>query len=167
MTCSRVFAAVLTLASAAGAQDMVEHAAGTAKATSAAGMRSAGKNAASVLEKAVQALDATAAPSSAKVTAVVLPAAPAKPQPAVKLAAPDPALITPGMAAEELIRKIGQPAMKTSGTADSDAGETWWYGSGADTVTVTLADGKVRTVSPSARPTPAPRKPDTQVTVLP
>ncbi len=156
------------LASAAGAQDMVEHAAGTAKATSAAGMQGAGKGAASVLGKAVKALDATAAPSlAASSTSVVLHAAPAKPEPAVKLTAPDPALISPGMAQEELIRKCGQPAMKTSGTADSDAGETWWYGSGADTVTVTLANGKVRTVSPSARPTPAPRKPDTQVTVLP
>ncbi|HXN47437.1 MAG TPA: hypothetical protein VN893_12400 [Bryobacteraceae bacterium] len=167
MAYSRAFAAVLMLASAAGAQDMVEHAAGTAKATSAAGMQGVGKGAASVLDKAVKALDASATPSSSKVEAVVLPAAPGKPEPAVKLIAPDPALITPGMAQEELLRKFGQPAMKTSGTADSDAGETWWYGSGADTVTVTLAGGKVRTVSPSARPTPAPRKPDTEVTVLP
>lgn len=167
MDTSRVFAAALILASAAGAQDMVEHAAGTAKATSAAGMGSVGKSAASVLDKAVKALDATAAPSSGKVAAVVLPASAAKPEPAVKLTAPDPALISPGMAAEDLIRKFGQPAMKTSGTEDSSAGETWWYGSGADTVTVTLADGKVRTVSPPARPTPAPRKSDPQVTVLP
>ena len=164
---SRVFAALLMFASAAGAQDLVEHAAGTARATSAVGMRGAGKGAASILDKAVKALDATAAPSSSKVEAIVLPASPAKPEPAVKLVAPDPALIFLGMTQEELTRKFGQPAMKTSGTADSDAGETWWYGSGADTVTVTLANGKVRTVSPSARPTPAPRKPDTQVTVLP
>ena len=167
MTCPRAFAALLMLASAAGAQDMVEHAAGTAKATSAAGMQGAGKGAASVLGKAVKALDATAAPSSAKGTVVVLPATVGKPEPAVKLTAPDPALISPGMAQEELIKKFGQPAMKTTGTEDSSTGETWWYGSGAETVTVSLADGKVRTVSPSARPTPAPRKPDTQVTVLP
>ncbi len=119
------------LASAAGAQDMVEHAAGTAKATSAAGMRSAGKGAASALEKAVKALDATAAPSSGKVTSVVLPATAAKPEPAVKATAPDPALISSGMTQEELIRKFGQPAMKTSGAEDSGAVETWWYGSGA------------------------------------
>jgi hypothetical protein len=167
MDYARVFAAVLILASAAGAQDMVEHAAGAANATSTTGMRSVGKNAASVLDKAVKALDATAAPSSAKVTAVVIPAAAAKPEPTVKHIAPDPALISPGMAQEELIRKFGQPAMKTSGTEESAAVETWWYGSGAETVTVTLADGKVCTVSPSARPTPTPRKPDTQVTVLP
>jgi hypothetical protein len=167
MTCFRAFAAVLMLASAAGAQDMVEHAAGTAKATSAAGMQSAGKDAASILDKAVKALDATAAPSSAKGTLVVLTVTAAKPEPAVKLTAPDPALIAPGMAQEDLIRKFGPPAMKTSGTEDSSSGETWWYGSGAETVTVTLAAGKVRTVSPSARPATAPRKPDTQVTVLP
>jgi hypothetical protein len=167
MDSSRVFAAVLILASAAGAQDMVEHAAGTAKATSAAGMGSVGKSAASVLDKAVKALDAAAAPSPAKVTAVVLPASAAKPEPALKLTAPDSALISPGMAQEELLRKFGQPAMKTSGTEDSAAVETWWYGSGVEAVTVTLADGKVRTVSPSAHPAPAPRKPDTQVTVLP
>jgi hypothetical protein len=166
MDYTRAFAGLLILACGAAAQDMVEHAAGTAKAASAAGMHGVGKGAATVLGKAVKALDASGAPSPAA-TSIVLPAAPAKPEPAVKLTAPDPALITPGMAQEELIRKFGQPAMKTSGTADSDAGETWWYGSGADTVAVTLANGKVRTVSPSARPTPAPRKPDTQVTVLP
>ena len=167
MGCSRVFAAVLILASAASAQDMVEHAAGAANATSATGMRSVGKNAASVLEKALKTLDATAAPSSARTTSVVLPAAAAKPAPAVKVTAPDPALISAGMAQEELTRKFGPPAMKTSGTEDSSAGETWWYGAGADTVTVTLADGKVSKISPSVRPTPAPRKPDSQVTVLP
>ena len=167
MGCSRVFAAVLMWACAAVAQDMVEHAAGVTKATSATGMRSAGKGAASVLEKAVKALDASAAPPSARGTSVMPPATAAKPEPAVKVTAPDPALISPGMAQEELIRKFGQPAMKTSGTEDSGAVETWWYGSGAETVTVSLTDGKVRTVSPSARPTPAPRKPDTQVTVLP
>jgi hypothetical protein len=167
MDYSRAFAAVLILASAAGAQDMVEHAAGTAKATSAAGMQGAGKGAASILDKAVKALDATAAPSPATVTSVVLPATNARPEPAVKLTAPDPALISPGMVRDELIRKFGQPAMKTSGSENSAAVETWWYGSGADTVTVDVEDGKVRTVSPSARPTPAPRKPDTQVTVLP
>jgi len=167
MDSSRALACLLILVAAAAAQDMVEHAAGTAKATSAAGMQGAGKAAASVLDKAVKALDAGGTPSPAAVTSVMLPAAPAKPGPPVKVTAPDPALITLGMAQEELVRKFGQPAMKSSGTADSDAGETWWYGSGADTVTVTLADGKVRMVSPSARPTPAPRKPDTQVTVLP
>ncbi len=167
MTCPRVFAVVLTLACAASAQDMVEHAAGAANATSTTGMRSVGKTAASVREKAVKALDATAAPSPAKVATVLLPAAARKPEPAAKLTAPDPALISPGMAQEELVRKFGQPAMKTSGTEDSATVETWWYGSGAETVTVNLADGKVRTVSPSARPTAAPAKSDTQVTVLP
>jgi hypothetical protein len=167
MTCSRVFAAVLTLACAAGAQDMVEHAAATANATSTTAMRSAGKGAASVMDKVVKTLDAAAAPSPGEATAVVLPAADRKREPAAKLSVPDPALILSGMAAEELIRKFGQPAMKTSGTEDSGDVETWWYGSGPETVTVKLVDGKVRTVSPSARPTPAPRKPDTQVTVLP
>lgn len=162
-----MFAAVLMLACAAGAQDVVEHAAATANATSATGMRGVGKGAASVMEKVVKTLDQAGAPSPGAATVVVLPGVVQKREPAAKVSAPDPALITSGMDREELIRKFGQPAMKTSGTEDSGAVETWWYGSDPETVTVKLVDGKVRTVLPSARPTPAPRKPDTQVTVLP
>jgi Protein of unknown function (DUF2845) len=167
MTCSRVFAAGLMLACAASAQDTVEHAAATANATSTTGMRSAGKGAASVMEKAAKTLNGAAAPSPSAATTIVVPGATQKREPAARIAAPDPSLISPGMPQEELILRFGQPAMKTSGTEDSATVETWWYGSGPDAVTVKLADGKVRTVSPPARPAPSPRKPDTQVTVLP
>jgi hypothetical protein len=155
------------LAWAAGAQDVLEHAAATANATSATGMRSAGKGAASVLDKVAKTLDQAAAPSSGEATTVVLPARGQKREPAAKAAAPDPALIASGMDREELVRKFGQPAMKTSGSEDSAAVETGWYGCDPDTVAVRLVDGKVRTVLPPAHPAPAPRKPDTQVTVLP
>jgi hypothetical protein len=159
--------ALLTLACAARAQDAVEHAAATANATSATGMRSVGKGAASVMDKAAKTLGQAAAPASGSSTAVVLPGPAGKPGAAVKVTPPDPALIAAGMDREELLRRFGEPAMKTSGDEDSDAVETWWYGSGSATVTVKLVDGKVRTVLPPARPAPAPRKPDTVVTVLP
>ncbi len=155
-------AALLMLACSAGAQDLVEYTAGTAKATAATGMKGVGKGAGAALEKAIKTLDkAVPTGSSGSTSAVVLTSKAGKSEPAVKLTSPDPALIAVGMTPDELVRKFGEPAMKASGTKESDAGETWWYGSGTDTVTITLLDGKVRSVSPQARPTPTPAKADT------
>jgi len=165
-------AAALVMAPFAGrAQDMVEHAGASSAATSGTATKAVGKGAASALEKAIKTLDrgAAASPASGTVTTVttVLPAPSQKPEPAPKLAAPDPALITAGMDRQELIRRFGQAAMKTTGSEDSDTAETWWYGSGDDTVTVKLLDGKVRSVSPPARGKPSASKSDSSVTVLP
>ncbi len=175
MICTRVFGAALVLVCAAGAQDMVEHAAGVANATSTTGMRSAGRGVASAMDKVVKTLDQAAASSPGKAAAsspgaaaaVVLSGPAEKRDPPARFTAPDPALICAGMDRQELIRKFGQPAMKTSGTEASAAVETWWYGSDPETVTVRIVDGKVLTVLPPAHPAPASRKPDTTVTVLP
>jgi hypothetical protein len=149
----------LTLALAASAQTMVEHSAATANATSAAGMRKAGKGAGSILEKTAKALGKAGASQAPSSSVIVLSGPAQKPEKAVKLTAPDPALVTPGMDGEELVRKFGQPAMKTSSTQDSHAVEIWWYGSGSQTLEVKLLDGKVRAVSPGEK--------DAGVAVLP
>jgi hypothetical protein len=161
MNAHRLFlpAILAALPLAVSAQTMVEHSAVTANAASAGGMKSAGKGAASLAEKAAKVLDRAAAPQSGSSDVVVLPGADRKPEAPAKLTAPDPDQIKPGMDREELIRKFGPPAMKTSATEDSHAVETWWYGGGSQTVEVKLVDGKVRSA--------ASPKPDAAVAVLP
>ncbi len=151
----RILAAVAALAAAAQAQSMVEYSLGTARAAgSAAGMNSAGKAAAGVMQNAAKTLEkaGTAQQPARSSTTVVLPSPGQESSTPVKFTAPDPAQIKPGMESAELIRKFGEPAMKISGSADSQASETWWFGMDPDTVTVKLRDGKVVAVTPSPAP---------------
>jgi hypothetical protein len=142
-------------------QSMVEYSLGTAHAASAsAGLKAAGKAAANVLENASKTLD-----KAATSTTIVLPAQPsaeaAKP-PAFRT--PKPGEIPAGMEREELVRKFGEPVMKIA-----SAGETWWYGTGANTVTVRLENGKVTRadfpVAAAAAPKDTPKKDDAVVTL--
>jgi hypothetical protein len=165
-------AALLMLASAASAQDLVEHSAATSSnATAGTAMRGVGKSAGSLMDKAGKALNLAAGSSSSSSSTVVIPDSSRKQDAPVKFIAPDPALIKPGMDGQELVRRFGEPAMKTSGSEDAHAVETWWYGSGQQEVTVKLLDGKVRSVVPPVRPAPGPApataKPDSMVAVLP
>lgn len=58
----------------------------------------------------------------------------------------DPGTITVGLDRQELLRKFGEPRMKTTGGADG--AETCWYPSGTgDSFVVTVKDGKVTAVA--------------------
>jgi hypothetical protein len=167
----RLLVLTLVAAAAASAQTMVEYSLGSASsAAGAAGMKGVGNSAAAALDKAAKALGKTAPAETRSSTSIVLPgAAPAVGKP-VKFTAPDPAQIHLGMDRDELIRKFGEPAMKISGTENS--AETWWYGSGAEEVTLKLLDGKVTSVTPpvsqaAAKAAPSSAKPDPVVVVLP
>lgn len=159
------------VATASFAQTMVEYSLGAAKsAAGAAAMKRTGDSTAAALDKAAKTLGKNAPAATRSSTSVVRLAAAAEPTKPVKFATPDPAQIKPGMDRDELIRKFGEPAMKISGS--ENAIETWWYGSGAEAVTLKLLDGKVTSVIPpvsqtAAQAPPASAKPDPVVVVLP
>ncbi len=53
-----------------------------------------------------------------------------------------------GMSRTELLSAVGKPNMQIGGTDEGVFVETYMYGGSADTVTVTLRDGKVTGISP-------------------
>ncbi len=46
-----------------------------------------------------------------------------------------------------MLKKVGKPSMSISSVESSTQVETCWYRSAAESVTVTLRDGKVATIS--------------------
>ena len=67
----------------------------------------------------------------------------------------DPAQITVGLERGEVLRRFGEPSMKTTDTQGKELVETFWYSlRERDPVVVTLRDGKVAAVSanPPAKP---------------
>jgi hypothetical protein len=122
---------------AASAQAIVEHALGAGRAaTTAAPAKGAGKNIGTVfdslgrtLEKAAPQTQATTRKESAK-------AEPAKPKPVYE----DPAGIEAGLEYKELLRRFGDPDMKT----DTGSGaSTLLYSSNEKSFEVEVRDGKV------------------------
>jgi hypothetical protein len=60
---------------------------------------------------------------------------------------PDLSALATGMDRADMLKKAGKPSMSISSVESSTQVETCWYRSGADSVTVTLRDGKVATIS--------------------
>ncbi|MEK7409387.1 MAG: hypothetical protein AAB225_30345 [Acidobacteriota bacterium] len=147
MRCLVFLAAV---AIAAPAQTVVEHAViGAAGAKAAAAAAGVGKAAGSILEGVRRQLQSAAKPGAQVAVPAGMAAEPApKPAPAIEYA--DPAGITVGLERAELLRKFGEPSMKT---AASDGAETWFYTPpNRDGIVATLCDGKVTAVSPAPKP---------------
>ena len=65
----------------------------------------------------------------------------------------DFAALVIGMDRTDLLKKVGKPSMSMSSVESSQAVETCWYKSGADSVTVILRDGKVAELVAAKRPT--------------
>ncbi len=135
---------------AAPAQTVVEHAlTSAAGAKAAAGAASVGKAAASIFEGARRQLQSAPKPG-AQVVAPAVTAAELAPKPAPAIQYADPAGITAGLERAELLRKFGEPSMKT---AASDGAETWFYTPpDRDGIVATLRDGKVAAVAPAPKP---------------
>jgi hypothetical protein len=145
------------------AQTLVEHSLATAAGSAgAAGMSGVGKAAATVFEKANQALgakgNAASAPAAAS-SVVTLP----KSEPVKLSPPPDPAAVKIGMPRSEVIEKFGAPAMKLSSSDGAQTVETWTWGAAAEAVTLTLRDGKVTAVD---GPRPKPPASETTVVIL-
>jgi hypothetical protein len=84
--------------------------------------------------------------SSATAPSVVVAAVsapkPAEPEQPVNLAA-----LESGMDRADMLKKVGKPSMSLSVPESATLVETCWYKNGADSVTVTLRDGKVSGIS--------------------
>ena len=154
---------------AACGQSVVEHSLATAAGTAgAAAGKGAGKSIGGVFDKLGKTLEqagkpgAQTAASSPKPGATVIDAVPVvKPKPAGEF--PDPKGITMGLAREELLRKFGEPSIKTIHTQGPQVVETYWYAPAkSDAVVVTLRDGKVTAVTPES----PPKQPEAAVVVL-
>ncbi len=154
MAAMKTAALFWALVTAAAAQTMVEHSLATgAASTAAGGMKAAGDAMNKALGKAAQTLEKGQA--AAQSSLIRLPASSKSAEPVKPAPLPDRAKIKPGMDAALLERDCGAPAMKISGPESV----TWLYASGADSLAVEVAAGKVVSVSP---PKPAaPAKPKT------
>jgi hypothetical protein len=148
----------LPFAVSAAGQAIVERALITAGTTTggAATTKNAGKSIGGVfeglsktIEQGGQAKAATASPAPASTANVSLPAPAPKttPRPRVEF---DPAKVIIGMDRAELVGKFGEPTMEVSGSAG--AVTCWYTMQGGDSVSVTLAEGKVSAVSKPQRP---------------
>jgi hypothetical protein len=142
-------------------QSVVEHSLATAAgAAGAAAGKGAGKSIGGVFDKLAKTLDSAAKPASQTATRNSKPVTtatdivPAK-EPAAAREFPDPQGITVGLEREELIRKFGEPSMKTTDVRDAQLVETCWYTPAKfGAVVVTLRDGKVTAVAPQSPPKP-------------
>ena len=141
------------------AQPVVEHSLATAAGTAgAAAGKGVGKSMGGVfdtlgktLEKAGTSGAETATSRSKPVTTASAAVPATKPKPAREF--PDPKGITVGLEREELIRKFGEPSMKTTDTQEAQLVETCWYTAAkSGAVVVTLRDGKVTEVTPESTP---------------
>ncbi len=149
------------------AQTLVESSLATAAASGAAsGMGGVGKAAAAVFEKANQALGAKGNAASAPAVSnsvQVVPKSEFGPGEVKLSPPPDPAAVKIGMTGKEAIEKFGAPAMKLSSSDGAQMVETWSWGVGPESVTLTLRDGKVTAVN---GPRPKPPASQTAVVVL-
>jgi len=131
------------------AQAIVEIGTLTGRAAGAAGGANVGKSIVDVFGKVNQSVTAAGTldapkpkPLPAGTTAPATAAA--KPAPA---APPELSALVTGMDRADMVKKVGKPWMSISSVEDSILVETCSYRSGSDTVTVTLRDGKVATIS--------------------
>ena len=152
---------VLIAAAPAYSQAMVEYGLGAGRGAlaGAAAGKNTGKAVGAALDKSTKALETSgkagpaqaSASKAAKPAEVTTTAAGSAANPQAPSAAPaiDPASITPGLERRELLAKLGKPSMTMMNTDGSDLVEKLWYKSaGHETVTITLRNGKVATVTP-------------------
>jgi hypothetical protein len=131
------------------AQTMVEFGTLTGRASGAAGGANVGKSIVDVFGKVNQSLtgagavDAAAKPKPLPVIAAV-PVTAAKPEPILP---PDLSALVIGMDRDDMLKKVGKPSMSITSVEDATQIETCWYRSGSTSVTVTLREGKVATIS--------------------
>jgi hypothetical protein len=133
------------------AQAIVEFGTLTGRSTGAAsGAGNVGKSIADVFGKVNQsmtgagAVDAAAKPKPLPAGTTAPATAAAKPEPATP---PNLSALAAGMDRADMVKKVGKPWMSITSVEDSILVETCSYRSGSDTVTVTLRDGKVATIS--------------------
>jgi len=130
------------------AQAMVEFGTLSGRAAAAGPGANIGKSVVDVFGKVNQQLsgaatvDAAAKPKS--LTAV--PAVPTA-KPAETAIPPDLSGLVIGMDRADMLNKVGKPSMSITGVEDSTQVETCWYRSGSTSVTVTLREEKVATIS--------------------
>jgi hypothetical protein len=132
------------------AQAMVEFGTLTGRAAGASGGANVGKSIVDVFGKVNQSLTAA---GTATADAVAKP----KPLTAVTTAKqakpPDPAIppdlsgLVIGMDRADMLKKVGKPSMSITSVEDATQVETCWYRSGSTSVTVTLREEKVATIS--------------------
>jgi hypothetical protein len=131
------------------AQAIVEFGTLTGRAGGAAGGANVGKSIVDVFGKVNQSVTTAGTLDAPKPKP--LPAATTAPATAAvkhELAAPpDLSALATGMDRADMVKKVGKPWMSISSVEDSILVETCTYRSGADTVTVTLRDGKVATIA--------------------
>jgi hypothetical protein len=138
------------------AQAMVEYGASAGRSAASAGAAGAGRSAATIFDKVNKSLGGAAkadslpktgpsAPTSAApaISAAVVPA----PTPLERAAPPDFSALVTGMDREDLLKKVGKPSMSMSSMESSKLVETYWYRSGAESVTVILRDAKVAEIT--------------------
>lgn len=157
------------------AQTMIEYGASAGRAGASASAAGAGKGAAAAFGRVTQALSgaakasdeakpsapsapSAAVPSYAPVASAAAPAA-ASSSPVITVSsAPaaqkeeplkpaDLTALKTGMDRDEMLEKVGKPSMSLSSLESSTMVETCWYKNGSDSVTVTLRDGKVASIS--------------------
>jgi hypothetical protein len=132
------------------AQTMVEFGTLSGRAAGASGGANVGKSIVDVFGKVNQSLtaagtasaDAVAKPKPLTAVPAVATAKPA--EPAIP---PDLSGLVIGMDRADMLKKVGKPAMSITGVEDSTQIETCWYRSGSTSVTVTLREEKVATIS--------------------
>jgi hypothetical protein len=132
------------------AQAITEYGAATGSSAGATAGASTGKSVVNIFGKVSQTLagaakasdDAKPSPSQPSKAAAVRTVASA-PKPAEPILPPDLAALVTGMDRADMLKKVGKPSMSLSNVESSVLVETCWYKSGADSVTVTLRDGKV------------------------
>jgi len=163
MTARRLWLAgalVIALPLGAYSQAMVEYTLGVGRAAAGApAAKKAGEATAAALEKLGKTLEqgGQAAPKSAARS----PEAPQTRRAGRPLGPfADPAGITVGLDRQELLRKFGEPRMRTTGGAEG--AETCWYTSGTgDSFAVTVRDGKVTAVTSEPK-----KKPESSAVVI-
>ena len=132
------------------AQAMVEFGTLTGRAAGASGGANVGKSIVDVFGKVNQSLTAA---GTATADAVAKPK-PLTAVPAVTTAKPpEPAIpadlsgLVIGMDRADMLKKVGKPSMSITSVEDATQVETCWYRSGSTSVTVTLREEKVATIS--------------------
>jgi hypothetical protein len=131
------------------AQAIIEFGTAAGRAGAAAPGANVGKSIVDVFGKVNQSLsgaakvDAVAKPSPLPAVTTA-PATVAAPERAIP---PDLSALAIGMDRADMLKKVGKPAMSIEGVESATQVETCWYRSGSDSVTVTLRDGKVATIS--------------------
>jgi hypothetical protein len=130
------------------AQAMVEFGTLSGRAAGASGGANVGKSIVDVFGKVNQQLSGAATVDAAAkpkpLTAVPAVATAKPPEPAIP---PDLSGLLIGMDRADMLKKVGKPSMSITSVEDATQIETCWYRSGSTSVTVTLREEKVATIS--------------------